>query len=171
MMYIKIDENGEPIDYPIVWENVVGLLDTTNFTEEDLAAHNLAVILNYDPQIEVENCYNLTRDKIIKNDDGLIEQIWNLEEISDAEKVRRWILGPREYYLLSCDWTQLADAPISNEDKTKWAEYRAELRSMTDTLLLSEIKSRDAVIWPIPPSKLSKFGKWANSDADPTTSI
>jgi hypothetical protein len=50
----------------------------------------------------------------------------------------------RNALLASCDWTQLADAPV---DKSAWATYRQELRNLpantTDPL---------NPVWPIPPT-------------------
>jgi hypothetical protein len=48
------------------------------------------------------------------------------ESITDQfilETVRAW----RNQELGSCDWTQLADAPV---DKVAWAQYRQELRDL-----------------------------------------
>ena len=36
----------------------------------------------------------------------------------------------RDFLLKDCDWTQLPDAPISNEKKEEWANYRQELRDL-----------------------------------------
>jgi len=168
MIYIKIDENGDPIDYPILWENVVGILDTTEFLESDLLAHNLAVVLNYDlPIIDNIEDINCTRGEIVKNSDGTIEQLWDISELSIEEKVRRWILSPREYYFMSCDWTQLNDAPLTVEEKAAWAEYRTALREMTDTIDFENIKLRKDIPWPTPPTLLSKVGKWSLPPANP----
>ena len=34
--------------------------------------------------------------------------------------------------LAECDWTQLADAPLSSEEKAAWATYRQELRDLPE---------------------------------------
>lgn len=36
----------------------------------------------------------------------------------------------RNRRLAECDWTQLADSPLSSEDKTLWANYRQALRDL-----------------------------------------
>jgi hypothetical protein len=48
----------------------------------------------------------------------------NLVAMGDAARARRDVL------LAACDWTQLADAPLSAEAKADWATYRAALRAV-----------------------------------------
>jgi hypothetical protein len=52
----------------------------------------------------------------------------------------------RNYLLKQCDWTQLVDVPLSDEDKEKWSTYRQALRDITKSFT-----NPDQVIWPIPP--------------------
>jgi len=56
--------------------------------------------------------------------------IWNDEiNLSDANK---WnlIKTYRNGYLLQCDWTQLADAVLTDSEKIAWATYRQALRDI-----------------------------------------
>lgn len=39
----------------------------------------------------------------------------------------------RNARLMNSDWTQLADAPLTNSKKTEWATYRQSLRDITRT--------------------------------------
>ena len=39
----------------------------------------------------------------------------------------RW---QRDKLLLDSDWTQVADSPLSDSDKAKWASYRQKLRDV-----------------------------------------
>lgn len=166
-LYVKIDENGNPASYPITDENLNYVFGAGTIWDDKFAlAHGYSVIKNpYRPPIEEYN--EVTKGEIIKNAQGEIEQLWSVVELSKEEKVRRWILGPREYYLIGSDWTQLPDAPISNELKVQWATYRAALRNITDTTDLDSLKSRISVPWPEPPFKLSKDGKYAITPTDP----
>ena len=52
----------------------------------------------------------------------------------------------RDKRLLSCDWTQLTDAP-STIDKAAWATYRQALRDLTNSPNLD----LDNPVYPIPP--------------------
>ena len=54
----------------------------------------------------------------------------------------------RNKLLADCDWTQMNDSPLSNEDKTAWATYRQELRDMSDLAAWPNIADDD---WPVAP--------------------
>lgn len=56
------------------------------------------------------------------------------------------IRGKRAILLGRCDWTQTADAPLTNEQKTAWATYRQALRDLPETY-----ETPAEVIWPTPP--------------------
>lgn len=74
-----------------------------------------------------------------------VDNAWVLDsEILFAE-VRQY----RDSYLLSCDWTQMADSPLSDSKKAEWTTYRQALRDVpannSDATDLSDI------IWPTKP--------------------
>ena len=53
----------------------------------------------------------------------------NIKVISVAERwaiVREW----RNFMLRESDWSQMPDAPLSEEEINKWREYRQELRNI-----------------------------------------
>jgi hypothetical protein len=52
----------------------------------------------------------------------------------------------RNFLLKQCDWTQLTDVVMSDENKQKWVTYRKQLRDIT-----SNFTNPDQVIWPMPP--------------------
>lgn len=52
----------------------------------------------------------------------------------------------RNALLISSDWTQLDDSPLSEEKKTKWRNYRQALRDLTG---LDDLTS---IVWPVQPS-------------------
>jgi len=53
----------------------------------------------------------------------------------------------RNKMLGETDWTQAADAPLTEKQKQDWAAYRQELRNMTSDPDLN----LSAVVWPTPP--------------------
>jgi len=57
------------------------------------------------------------------------------------------IRSERGALLSACDWTQLADSPLSDELKLSYQEYRQELRDITESY-----GSADDVVWPSEPS-------------------
>mgnify|MGYP001188235561 FL=1 len=54
--------------------------------------------------------------------------------------------GMRNQMLTDTDWTQGADSPLTDSQKTSWATYRQALRDITDTYT-----SLDDVVWPEKP--------------------
>ena len=68
---------------------------------------------------------------------------------------KREIREERDKRLLDCDWTQGADSPLSDSDKTLWQTYRQGLRDMP-TQVDSSNATQDLIIenvtWPTKPS-------------------
>lgn len=56
----------------------------------------------------------------------------------------------RNARLAACDWTQLADAHLSQEKKDAWAAYRQELRDLPD-----ETQDPTAPEWPLDPTQVA----------------
>ena len=58
----------------------------------------------------------------------------------DAWAEQRWeqIRLHRSFLLAKCDWTQLADAPLTLEEKQAWQAYRQALRDIPQNFLLPE---------------------------------
>ena len=68
---------------------------------------------------------------------------WSQEELDEtAENIRE----RRDELLSSCDWTQIPDSPLSDEDKTVWQTYRQELRDIT-----GQAGFPTDVTWPTEP--------------------
>lgn len=59
-----------------------------------------------------------------------------------AEEVR----AARNQKLKECDWTQLADVTLSQEQMTAWAEYRQALRDIT-----AQDGFPMEIVWPTQP--------------------
>jgi hypothetical protein len=50
---------------------------------------------------------------------------------SEAEALK-WVRQLRTDRLYDCDWTQLPDAPLTDEERAQWRTYRQALRDMMD---------------------------------------
>lgn len=89
-------------------------------------------------------------------------QVWRvLEKFTDAEKAayiadrdarrleeKTWEMrSTRASLLLSSDWTQLADSPLTTEQKSAWAAYRQALRDVP-----SQAGFPWTVTWPEQPA-------------------
>ena len=56
------------------------------------------------------------------------------------------IRAQRNFLLAQSDWTQLADAPLTQEQKNAWAAYRKALRDVP-----SSAATPEEVVWPTAP--------------------
>lgn len=61
---------------------------------------------------------------------------------------RAWaaVRAERDALLAACDWTQVDDAPLINEQKYVWASYRQALRDVPQSFATPE-----DVVWPEVP--------------------
>ena len=169
-LFTYLDEDGNPSGPPLVEENVRHLFadfsqGTATFAHLStalLATRGLVEIKN-STQPPTEEWEEIKPGPIVKNQAGEIEQTWIITEISNAEKYRRWIHGQRMHRMVTSDWTQMPDSPLSAEDKEAWRVYRQKLRDITDTLDLSKLKSHLGIPWPKAPwNPDEKWGKAFN---------
>ena len=84
---------------------------------------------------ELDNLYT-TLDEKFTEYRGLVD-ITLEEKLSGTfakDNIVSWskLLMVRKFLLQESDWTQLADAPIAEEDKPLWLAYRQKLRDMTE---------------------------------------
>lgn len=69
---------------------------------------------------------------------GVLTQSWKIEDATSEQIndriMAKWvdIRSDRDKDLISSDWTQLADSPLSDEQKNAWRQYRQELRDITN---------------------------------------
>lgn len=73
-------------------------------------------------------------------------EIWQYS----SEALYSLIRQQRDIKLYSCDWTQLADAPLTANKKQEWATYRQELRDLPQNQ--PNLTSLEEVVWPVPPT-------------------
>lgn len=52
----------------------------------------------------------------------------------------------RDYLLTKCDWTQLADSPLTTDMRSQWSTYRQSLRDLPANI------SFENAVWPSPPA-------------------
>ena len=74
-----------------------------------------------------------------------ISEAWVL----DSDKLFAEIRQERTARLYRCDWTQGADAPLTDAEKVEWLDYRLALRSVPADN--SGVISLDEVTWPVAP--------------------
>ena len=60
------------------------------------------------------------------------------------------VRNQRDQLLAQSDWTQMADSPLSAEQKAAWAAYRQQLRDLP-TNILADIENWFDVVFPNRP--------------------
>lgn len=83
---------------------------------------------------------------------GQWQQVWVVTDASASVVASRvaekWtqVRQQRNSLLQSCDWTQLADCPLSSAVKLQWQAYRQDLRDIT------EQSNPFSLTWPTAPA-------------------
>lgn len=67
-----------------------------------------------------------------------------------TQDLNHWLRTKRKADLISCDWTQTSDAPLTDSKKAEWATYRQALRDLPATY--PNVTDRSQVIWPTKPN-------------------
>jgi hypothetical protein len=117
-----------------IYNTATGEIGTCGATNASLDSINLE-----DGQSIIEGIYEVELYKII--DGQPVEQ--NISVWESARYIRNNMLT-------ECDWTQLADAPLTDEQKTAWQTYRQELRDLPASQ--ANVSSIEEIVFPIPPS-------------------
>lgn len=145
-LYIKV-ENEEPVGYPILADNLKGILETSTLTDE------IAIAAGYHP---FEN-NTVPPESVLLSDDGfellptgIVRRKFTLREQTQEEKINAWVRPARENFLFRSDWTQSTDAPLTTEQKAAWAAYRQELRDLPSKY--ANVQSASDIVWPTPPA-------------------
>lgn len=76
-------------------------------------------------------------------------------EIVTYEKLKTDFMNRLRYdrnvKLSSCDWTQLKDVPLNEQDQVAWSAYRQALRDLPQQYEMNTVVSLDQVEWPVSP--------------------
>ena len=78
------------------------------------------------------------------NSDGTESSVTGSDAVT--KKKMDDLRGMRNQMLTDTDWTQGADSPLTDSQKTSWATYRQSLRDITDSAT-----SLEDVTWPEKP--------------------
>ena len=115
-------------------------LDTNQFTSAELDDLYTKLDRKYTEYREVED-YNL---------EAALASRYAKDHYVNWNK----LLMIRKFLLLDSDWTQVADAPITAEEKAQWVIYRQKLRDLTEEAPLGQKNvAAPEVNIPITPSK------------------
>ncbi len=148
MKYILVKDgkiSGNPTDLPKSWENISNF---HVFDNETLKQYGWYPYRFVEANINSNQFYDGSDFVIEENEVVEYQKVRNKtqQEIEDETEGRwRAIRYQRNTLLLECDWTQLADSPLTNQKQTEWQIYRQSLRDITTQ------SNPFSINWPTPP--------------------
>ena len=101
-------------------------------TDDGLLECNLP---SYNPETQVAfssetEVIKFINTRLLKNPNYFFTKLSDEEKLTQQQKAEsESIRSQRDSFLVSSDWTQVADSPV---DKEAWATYRQALRDVTD---------------------------------------
>lgn len=142
-------ENGQVKDIrqslPNVWSNISNFntLDDNTVKGFGWLPYTFIEGQTGDDYIILASNFEILENEVIEH------QITRLktDEEKEQDKQNMWkiVREERNKKLSECDWTQLADSPLTNQKQTEWQIYRQSLRDITTQLNPFSIE------WPTPP--------------------
>lgn len=145
--YIHIDNAGKAISNPVLESNLAFLIDG-EVTPEKAAVFNYVPILDNKPELAANQ-----RAEYIgysRKETGEYSMDWEVVTLDQNELLNELIRRRRDFELAASDWTQVADVPLTAEQKAAWASYRQALRNLTTTY--SDATVAEDIIWPTKPT-------------------
>ena len=145
--YIEVSPDAGTVSDPVLYRNLEQVYGD-NISDEVLLKHGYHPIAENEPTV-TDNQYVNRLGYALQ---GGNTYAWVYEIItSDNEHMRNvHIRTARRALLSGSDWTQVADAPLTTEEKNAWAEYRQALRDLTTTY--TEVVNASDIVWPVPPN-------------------
>lgn len=149
--------NGQPQIGIILEQNlreVVPELRTEPvLTKELLSSHGFGMLELREPPSVTEK-YKKAVEIVptYREKSGIWLQAWDVVDMTSEERQvvdntkAQEVRNERNYYLRNSDWTQLPDAPLSQEKKLEWTQYRQQLRDVTQ-----QHGFPWTVVWPTKP--------------------
>lgn len=143
-MYIKTDT----LEYPLHEGDIRLRFPNTSFPRPFEPPAGYAPVQSV-PRPVVDHTLNVA-EGVPENLNGVWTQKWDVTPATSAEVAARTtvkgnqVRGERNKKLSECDWTQLADSPVTN--KAAWIQYRQDLRDLT-----KQGGFPWAVVWPVSP--------------------
>ena len=138
-MFIQLAD-GQPVGHAVVEENFHALFPNTSFSwpfvPEDIEPLGFG-LYDFSSQPDLGTFEKVVEVTPVKDEYGRWRQTWAVEPMTDEEVAARteqeWhrVRNERGRKLALSDWTQLADAPLTNIETQEWASYRQALRDIT----------------------------------------
>ena len=111
---------------------------------------NPPTVIGPNPQVSLETSEDPLVLKAVKDDEGTVSLVPDPAKVqAKLDAAWTFLRAERNRRLAATDWTQLADAHLSQEKKDAWAAYRQELRDLPD-----ELTDPLTVEWPLDPTQI-----------------
>lgn len=94
------------------------------------------------------SCLEVDKEANCAVGESIVEGI--REVVDTTGDLMRVLRDLRDSLLASCDWTQVADSPLTESQRAEWATYRTALRNLPSSN--SSTTSIEDVTWPTEPS-------------------
>lgn len=137
--FVKL-ENGVPQPGILIEENVRQVVPAFSlvqiFTPEIVEPHGYG-IYDFASQPALGRYEKAVEVLPVRDARGIWMQTWSVqpmtsEEVAETDNRQADVVrGKRNFLLSRSDWTQLADAPLTTEQKAAWTTYRQQLRDIT----------------------------------------
>jgi hypothetical protein len=148
MLYIKIDDDNNIVNHPVLEDNLKDVLEVSHLDDDILKN---AGYVRFERAIDSESGVTIHSTDYFMDTDGIVRNKATVREFTHEEKLDKYIRNRRSYLLVASDWTQSADSPLSAEKKQEWANYRQALRDLTNDY--PTIDTQDSIVWPIEPER------------------
>lgn len=140
-------ENGKIVEYPRAlpngWRNISGLcfMADADLIKLGWLPH---VIVDNGGEVQDGSTFTVEANRVVetKNYRAKTAAEVNNENSQKAASVR----DERNKKLSECDWTQIADAPLTGTQKAAWAAYRQSLRAIPE-----QAQFPNNIVWPTAP--------------------
>jgi hypothetical protein len=151
-------ENGSITEYhtalPQNWRNISGLY----LLKDDVPSlisigwytvSKVRVDYNYETEQLITHSYEIFDQWVTET--PVIEPIPQSEIRTFEQKKTEFLTQVRTIRLeklRDSDWTQLADSPLSDQDKVRWQIYRQALRDLPGIYSTNSVLNLEQVVWP-----------------------
>ena len=95
-------------------------------------------------------------------DDYIVDELTTVQEALDT------LRSYRNNLLSLCDWTQIDDVPLSEEQKNDWRTYRQLLRDFPETV---DVNNWSASTWPLAPGEIENIAEETIFDYPPEQNV
>lgn len=148
--YVALDSDGNATDLVLAEGNYRALEANP---PANLVGKQWAQIMKTPPELAPNQSAEIDgwSQKVDENGATIFSFDYVVTTYTQDECLDMWIRFPRAARLAASDWTQMADSPLSDEDKAAWATYRQALRDLTTTY--ATVSDPADIEWPLMPGE------------------